>query len=717
MRVALLAVILVVIACGPASPRAQSSFPPTATPTAASSPNPTVSPAAAPTRVPGSPLDWAAPVLVDHQSPFEGSGIDGIACPTVNLCIAVEHSNVITSSNPTGGAAAWTVTSLDGLGGAPPNMFGVTCPSEVLCVAIDQIDANSDAIVTSINPTGGPGAWSVTDISGLTAVHTYRGYHSGINDISCPTISLCVAVDGGGNAITSTNPTGGVAAWKLAHVFGPTVCVIGEGSPPCGLQSVSCPTITYCIAVDFIGNLIASHNPTGGAAAWTATRASKDSSLGRVSCPAITFCVALDGGRGWILLTSTKPTGGAAAWTEVDLSDETKVDPANLVDASCPSISLCFVVDDQGDVIHSANPTGGAQAWTSVHVDADGLVGGVSCPSSSLCVAVDSGNVVTSSNPTGGPADWAMANVDSSNDVEGVSCPSISLCVAVDHFGNVATSTNPTGGPSAWTVTNLEGIGVSSLFRIFCPSSELCIATSEQIRGDWAYPILVTSTDPTGGPAAWKVTQVADPGVVGLSCPSITLCVAVGGNDVSTSTNPTGGSAHWTVAHLLTGSTSLIDLSCPTVSLCVALDDAGNIFTSSRPAGGVNAWKKVARASSGSNFQAMLSCPSADLCVAVDTYGDVAAGDPTGGAAVWKVTKVAGNHWLRAISCPGVNLCVALGYGGNVLTTIRPTGGAAAWKSIHAIGTDFLTGVSCPTVSLCVAVDSAGTVVIGTSQP
>jgi hypothetical protein len=310
-----------------------------------------------------------------------------------------------------------------------------------------------------------------------------------------------------------------------------------------------------------------------------------------------------------------------------------------------------------------------------------------------------------------------MTNVDSSNDVEGVSCPSVSLCVAVDHFGNVATATNPTGGPSAWTVTNLGGIGVSVLSRIFCPSNELCIATSEQIRGDWSYPILVTSTNPTGGPAAWKVANAVDPGVVGLSCPSITLCVAVGGNDVSTSTNPNGGSTDWTVAHLLTGSNSLTDVSCPTVNLCVALDDAGNVFTSSKPTGGVKAWKKVARASSGSNFQAMLSCPTTDLCVAVDTYGDVASGDPTGGAAVWKVTKVAGDHWLRAISCPGVNLCVVVGYGGNALTTTKPTGGAAAWKSIHAIGTNFLTGVSCPTVSLCVAVDSAGTVVIGTSQP
>jgi hypothetical protein len=641
--------------------------------------------------------------------------MNSISCPTVNLCVAVESSHVITSSNPTGGIAAWTVTNVDGFSfGNTPFMSAVTCPSEVLCAAVDT---NSGSVVTSINPTGGAAAWKVTRLPAAT----------NLKDLSCPSPSMCVGIGGDATVIASRNPTGGATAWTAVKVAGLPVCgPRGEGSLPCGLTGVSCPTETFCAAVDTVGNLITSRNPSGGAASWKLSRLGKLISgpeypdlLSQVSCGSPELCVLLGANN---IVTSSTPTAGLTGW---------KLTPLNVGDhyltaVSCNSSSFCVAVDQYGDVITSSDPTGGAAAWITTNVEGVPIVDDpniqgvplfdVSCPSRSLCVAIDGGNVITSSNPAGGAAAWAMANVDSSNDVQGVSCPTINLCVAVDHFSNVVTSTNPTGQVTKWTVTNLGRIGVSSLSSIYCPSSQLCIATGDQIAGDWSYSILVTSTDPTGGPAAWKVMREADPGVASVSCPSITLCVAVGGNDVSTSTNPNGGSAGWAVAHLTTGSNFLTDVSCPTISLCVVLDTVGNVLTSSRPSGGVRAWRKVARVSA-SNVQAMLSCPSADLCVAADINGDVASGDPTGGAAVWKVTKPSSNHWLSAMSCPSVKLCVAVGYGGDVSTTIAPADGAAAWKSIHAIGTNFLIDVSCPTVSLCFAADSTGTVVIGTSQP
>jgi hypothetical protein len=48
---------------------------------------------------------------------------------------------------------------------------------------------------------------------------------------------------------------------------------------------------------------------------------------------------------------------------------------------------------------------------------------------------------------------------DGSNAVEGVgSCRSGSFCSAVDgRGGNVLTSTNPTGGAAAWNVTYVDG--------------------------------------------------------------------------------------------------------------------------------------------------------------------------------------------------------------------------------------------------------------------
>ena len=71
---------------------------------------------------------------------------------------------------------------------------GVSCPSASLCVAVDDLTS----VVTSTNPTGGAGAWTVTNVAPAI----------GLRGVSCPSVSLCVAVDDSGNVVTSTNPAG-----------------------------------------------------------------------------------------------------------------------------------------------------------------------------------------------------------------------------------------------------------------------------------------------------------------------------------------------------------------------------------------------------------------------------------------------------------------------------------------------------------------------------
>jgi hypothetical protein len=60
----------------------------------------------------------------------------------------------------------------------------------------------------------------------------------------------------------------------------------------------------------------------------------------------------------------------------------------------------------------------------------------------------------------------------------GVSCPSSSLCVAVDDSGNVLTSTAPTDA-STWTVTNVDG--THPLADVSCPTTTLCVAGDSSI--------------------------------------------------------------------------------------------------------------------------------------------------------------------------------------------------------------------------------------------
>src|SRR2546423_7722423 len=76
---------------------------------------------------------------------------------------------------------------------------------------------------------------------------------------------------------------------------------------------------------------------------------------------------------------------------------------------------------------------------------------GISCPGTSLCVAVARGGILTSRRPTGGARRWNLATVAKGALLTDISCPTRSLCVAVDRPGDVVTSTRPTA-PAAWKV-------------------------------------------------------------------------------------------------------------------------------------------------------------------------------------------------------------------------------------------------------------------------
>ena len=91
--------------------------------------------------------------------------------------------------------------------------------------------------------------------------------------VSCATASMCVAVDAGGNVLSTTNPTGGASAWSApANISGFYI-----------LDAVSCPTTTFCATGDDHAHAWTSTNPTGGAGAWTS--APMQSGPVAISCP------------------------------------------------------------------------------------------------------------------------------------------------------------------------------------------------------------------------------------------------------------------------------------------------------------------------------------------------------------------------------------------------------------------------------------------------
>jgi hypothetical protein len=297
---------------------------------------------------------------------------------------------------------------------------------------------------------------------------------------------------------------------------------------------------------------------------------------------------------------------------------------------SCPTTSLCVIVDLNGNALTTATPSR-PRSWKRFLIDGRAPLDAVSCSSPTFCAAVDTnGDVVTSTDPTAGPAAWTVVQIRPGFAFAGsaqpvpltaISCPSSRLCVTGDDFPReIVTTTDPRGASAAWS----DGIGIGhtysadGLVSVSCPSTRFCATVGD----DGVY----ASTDPVG-PASTKL--VIDDSLEAISCGSRTLCLAVAGGrqnggpgGVWRSTDPAARRPRWTLA--LPDPNQQFAVACRGRGLCVATDSAGIVTMSAHPAAAHPAWQT--RRVDATNVMSAISCPTVRLCVAADTYGDVLTG-------------------------------------------------------------------------------------------
>jgi hypothetical protein len=337
----------------------------------------------------------------------------------------------------------------------------------------------------------------------------------------------------------------------------------------------------------------------GAASGWQLTQlpakafgegGSEEAMLSGVSCPTDSLCVAV--GAFGTIATSTSPAGGRDAWQVAYPAAPGK---GAYDDVSCAGDALCVAVGFEGSVLVSTDPTGGASAWSQINVNVahDNAIHltGVSCPSTSLCVAVNganpgttAGKILTSTDPVSGR--WQIAQLDDSLHFTGVSCSSTALCVAVARDGEIAVSSDPTGGAPAWSVIGAPG-GTGDLEGIDCVAA-LCAAGN-------ATGNVLTATDPAAPGASWSAAKAGIAALVtGISCPTASACLGVDNNgSVFTSTDPTGGSGAWHAENLVPFEAApgeaqfvhnaLFAASCASTSLCALVGSDSRIFTSTAP--------------------------------------------------------------------------------------------------------------------------------------
>jgi hypothetical protein len=162
--------------------------------------------------------------------------------------------------------------------------------------------------------------------------------------VSCPSATFCAAVSDTGYALTYSG-----TSWSGGTNIAPNPP--GTCSISCeheGLTSVSCPSATFCAAVDYDGDAL-TYNGTS----WSAPTHIGGDEDG-VSCPSATFCAAV--GPEYAL------TYNGTSW-----SAPTHIG-GGLESVSCPSTTLCAAVGWPGDALTYTTATAG-EASASVKIE------------------------------------------------------------------------------------------------------------------------------------------------------------------------------------------------------------------------------------------------------------------------------------------------------------------------------------------------------------
>jgi hypothetical protein len=330
---------------------------------------------------------------------------------------------------------------------------GMPGPIRRLVYVLASVAVLSPALmVVAATAASARGTWSAP--SDIDGSRTFES-------VSCPSATFCIAVDSTGYA---SNYNG--SSWS-------SLSDIDEGESQF-LQQVSCPSAKFCVAVDETGEAL-----TYNGSSWSSP--SVISPLPSVSCPSASFCAAVG------------DEGNALTYNGSSWSSPSDVDGSNGFESvSCPSASFCVAVDYEGNAL-----TYNGSSWSSPSdVDGSNTLTSVSCPSASFCVAVDyEGNALTYN----GSSWLSPSDIDGSTYLNSVSCPSTSFCVAVDHEGNALTY----NGSSWSSPSDIDGSNILS--SVSCPSAGFCVA----VDGD-GNALTYTSTKTAGSCASTSGTPAFD---------------------------------------------------------------------------------------------------------------------------------------------------------------------------------------------------------------
>jgi hypothetical protein len=509
--------------------------------------------------------------------------------------------------------------------------------------------------------------------------------------VACPASTLCVLANGEGKEKGS-----GAAIYYATSLGGSWT----KAPTSFGVVTAYCPSSSFCIAGQMDGHIKYSENPAS--TSWPEVAiGGKTETMNSVFCLSSSFCAAVtNAGELYIADTEAK-VKEKEAWKSTDVDGTTA-----LHGISCTSTTSCVAVDGTGDVLDLTIESSGAATVSKSDVDGTNELTAVTC-ASSACVTVDNqGNIFVSTNAG---ESWSEQSLVVGNKLTSVSCASSSLCLAADTAGTVMTF-DPAAAPASKTqsIDGENGINATSCIS----SSSDCIVSDS--KGN-AYYATNVSTGANGTWTKWSGPTEESPSLA-VACPSTTLCVLADGKAEAGH----GGKMYYATSlggawkEAYDPNYGVVAVSCASTTLCVTGQSEGFIRYTTNPAS--EEWFTVEL---GVPTMNAVDCLSSSFCAVVDSKGNVHIADTAAKIkekAGWKSTDVDGTTALHGISCISTTSCMAVDSAGDVLDLTIESSGAATVAKDDIDGTSELTAVSCSGSSTCAAVDAVGNVFVSNNK-
>lgn len=341
------------------------------------------------------PTSWS---LTSTPNKTNSDFLNAVSCTSVNFCMAV--GGYVKSSKPDRNlieeweGSYWAILPSPDEGAGDNSLEGVSCTSEVHCVAVGYGTGAEyeEGIVLTFNGHH----WSITSI--LSSVHGVYAFSA----VSCPSRSFCVAV---GHEANDAGTQSVIYTWNGSHWNRS-----GASTLNLTLTGVSCTSSHFCAAVgnepgnqhhEYPAGLILVFNGVTWSRSAIIDTVHGAYTLSGVSCAGTNFCEAvgyLGDDAGFFTVIDT---WNGTNWTEPATGT---IHDATLASVSCTNKSNCVAAGQGGfasarqskNLIESWDGTWSKTPTPDQGTGANQLYG-VSCFKAPDCAAV--GNFENGSNP------------------------------------------------------------------------------------------------------------------------------------------------------------------------------------------------------------------------------------------------------------------------------------------------------------------------------